>query len=50
MTDVAKRLRIEFIKLNEDVAKQFTIDDYVRVLPAGESHITDAGQTKIEPI
>jgi hypothetical protein len=48
MTEAAKRVRMEFIKLNEDVAKQFTIDDYVRVLPAGESHITDVGQSKIE--
>jgi predicted ribosome quality control (RQC) complex YloA/Tae2 family protein len=48
MTDVAKRLRIEFIKLNEDAAKQFTIDDFVRVLPAGESHVIDVGQTRIE--
>ncbi len=48
MTETAKRLRIEFIKLSEDIAKQFSIDDYVRVLPAGESHITDIGLTKIE--
>lgn len=48
ITEVAKRLRIEFIKLNEDVAKQFNIDDYVRVFPAGESHITETGLTKIE--
>lgn len=48
MTDCAKRIRTEFIKLQEDVAKQFDIDDYVRVLPAGTSHITESGNTKIE--
>ncbi|MEW6044432.1 MAG: ribosome rescue protein RqcH [Thermoproteota archaeon] len=49
MTETAKRLRVEFIKLSEDIAKQFTIDDFVRVLPAGESRITDLGLTKVEP-
>jgi hypothetical protein len=49
MTDVAKKLRLEFIKLQEDVAKKFTIDDFVRVLPAGTSHIVDVGLTKVEP-
>jgi predicted ribosome quality control (RQC) complex YloA/Tae2 family protein len=49
MTDVAKKLRLEFIKLQEDVAKKFTIDDFVRVLPPGTSHIVDVGLTKVEP-
>jgi hypothetical protein len=48
MTDTAKKLRVEFIKLREEIAKQFTIDDFVRVLPAGTSHITDIGLPKIE--
>ncbi|HET8720338.1 MAG TPA: ribosome rescue protein RqcH [Candidatus Nitrosotenuis sp.] len=48
MTDVAKKIRLEFIKLDEDLTKQFTIDDFVRVLPAGTSHITDIGLSKIE--
>lgn len=48
MTECAKRLRVEFIKLQEDIAKQFTIDDFVRALPAGESHITESGNTKVE--
>lgn len=48
ITDTAKRLRVEFIKLQEDIAKQFDIDDFVRALPAGESHITETGNTKIE--
>ncbi len=48
MPEVAKRIRLEFIKLNEDVAKHFTIDDYVRVLPAGGSRIVDVGLSKLE--
>jgi predicted ribosome quality control (RQC) complex YloA/Tae2 family protein len=48
MTDVAKKLRLEFIKLDEDLTKQFTIDDFVRVLPAGTSRIVDVGTSKVE--
>ncbi|NDB47049.1 MAG: fibronectin-binding domain-containing protein [Nitrososphaeria archaeon] len=48
MTDCAKRIRTEFIKLREDIAKRFDIDEYVRVLPAGQSHIVESGNTKIE--
>jgi predicted ribosome quality control (RQC) complex YloA/Tae2 family protein len=46
--EIAKRIRLEFIKLNEEIAKQFTIDDYVRVLPAGTSRIVDVGLSKVE--
>jgi len=49
MTETARRLRVEFIKLQEDIAKQFDIDDFVRALPAGESHIAETGNTKVEP-
>lgn len=49
MTETAKRLRVEFIRLQEDIAKQFDIDDFVRALPAGESHIVETGRTKVEP-
>lgn len=48
MPDVAKRLRSEFIRLEEDIAKHFTIDDYVRVLPAGESHVAEVVLTKVD--
>jgi predicted ribosome quality control (RQC) complex YloA/Tae2 family protein len=48
MTETAKKLRVEFIKLREEIAKQFTIDEFVRVLPAGTSHITDIGLPKVE--
>jgi len=35
MVDAAKKIRIEFSKLEEAIAKSISIDDYVRVLPAG---------------
>lgn len=49
MPDVAKRLRADFIRVEEEIAKQFTIDDYVRVLPAGESHVTEVAVAKLQP-
>ena len=41
MVDAAKKLRIEFSKLNEEVVKQYNIDDFVRVLPAGKTQIKE---------
>ena len=42
MVEAAKKIRLEFLKLNE-VAKKISIDDFVRVLPAGKSQIKDIG-------
>jgi predicted ribosome quality control (RQC) complex YloA/Tae2 family protein len=43
MADVAKRIRYEFLSSNEEIAKPFSIDDYVRVLPAGACKIIESG-------
>ncbi len=45
MTELAKKIRLEFLKLaeNQDVIKAFSIDDFIRVLPAGDSHIVESG-------
>ena len=45
MTEFAKKIRLEFLKLaeNEDIVKAFTIDDFTRALPAGDSHIVESG-------
>ena len=43
MSDTAKKIRLEFLRLAEDIAKKITIDDFVRVLPAGQSQIKEAG-------
>ena len=42
MVETAKKIRLEFLKLNE-VAKKISIDDFVRVMPAGKSQIKDIG-------
>lgn len=44
MVDVAKKIRLEFAKINEDIVKQYNIDDFVRVLPAGESQVKEVKQ------
>lgn len=45
MTELAKKIRLEFLKLaeNQDVVKAFNIDDFIRALPAGDSHIVESG-------
>ncbi len=44
MTELAKKIRLEFLKIaeNQDVIKAFNIDDFIRALPAGDSHITES--------
>ena len=44
ISDAAKRIRLEFLRMNHGrpgggSADQYTIDDYTRILPAGKSHI-----------
>ncbi|MCV0393239.1 MAG: NFACT family protein [Nitrosopumilus sp.] len=41
MVDVAKKIRIEFLKLEEDITKKISLDDFVRVLPSGKSQIKE---------
>ena len=41
MVDVAKKIRIEFSKLQEEITKKISIDDFVRVLPPGKSQIKE---------
>jgi hypothetical protein len=43
MVDSAKKIKLEFIKMKEDVVKSLSIDEFVRVLPAGESHVLESG-------
>ena len=46
MTELAKKIRLEFLKMaeNQDVIKAFTIDDFIRALPAGDAHIVETGE------
>jgi len=41
MVDAAKKIRIEFSKIHEEITKKFSIDDFVRVMPAGKSQIKE---------
>lgn len=41
MVETAKKIKMEFSKLEEEISKNITIDDFVRVLPAGQSQIKE---------
>ena len=43
MVDAAKLIKKEFTKIKGNIVKNISIDEFVRVLPAGESHITESG-------
>ena len=45
MTEIAKKIKFEFLKFKEkeSMVKAISIDDFIRVLPAGESHIVESG-------
>ena len=49
MADTAKKIRIEFSKLKEEIARSISIDDYVRALPAGKSQIKQVSQGDASP-
>jgi predicted ribosome quality control (RQC) complex YloA/Tae2 family protein len=48
MVDTAKKIRIEFLKIYEEIAKKISIDDFVRVLPAGKSQIKEIGMGDLQ--
>ena len=37
--DTAKRIRSEFMGIDEEISARFTVDDYLRAIPAGKSHV-----------
>ena len=43
MVDAAKKIRIEFAKIFEKITKEISIDEFVRVLPAGKSQVKEIG-------
>ena len=43
MVEVAKKIKLEFSKLEEEITKHISIDDFVRALPAGQSQIKEVG-------
>ena len=42
-TDVAKKIRTEFMKMKGGIIKYISLDEFVRILPAGESHVIEFG-------
>ena len=50
MVEAAKKIRIEFSKLEEQIAKNISIDDYVRALPAGKNQIIKIEYGDANPI
>ena len=45
-TDAAKKIRSEFLKLDDSVTKGIGVDEFVRVLPPSMCHMVDAGKNK----
>jgi len=45
MVEAAKKIKIEFQKFKEkeEIVKAISIDDFIRVLPAGDSHMVGSG-------
>ena len=43
MVEIAKKIKLEINKMTDNVAKSLSIDEFVRVLPAGDSHIVESG-------
>ncbi len=41
MAECAKKIRIEFSKMFEDITRKINIDEFVRALPAGKSQIVE---------
>jgi predicted ribosome quality control (RQC) complex YloA/Tae2 family protein len=46
MVELAKKVKLEFMKFKEkeEIVKAIPIDDFTRVLPAGDSHIVEVGE------
>jgi len=42
-SDVAKKIKTEFIKMEGEIIKNISLDEFVRVLPAGSSHVIESG-------
>ena len=47
MTDVAKKIRREFLGMKEDIVKLMSIDEFTRILPAGKSYVVESSLGKV---
>ena len=45
MTEMARKVKLEFMKFKEkeEIVKAISMDDFIRMLPAGDSHIVESG-------
>jgi predicted ribosome quality control (RQC) complex YloA/Tae2 family protein len=48
MVECAKKIRMEFSKLFEDITRKINIDEFVRALPAGKSQIIKVGISDLQ--
>lgn len=48
MAECAKKIRIEFLKIFEDITRKINIDEFVRALPAGKSQIREISLGDLE--
>ena len=48
MVDAAKKIRIEFSKIYDEITKKISIDDFVRIMPAGKSQIKEVNTGNAE--
>ena len=48
MAECAKKVRLEFLKIFEDITKKFNIDEFVRALPPGKSQIKEVSMGDLE--
>ena len=48
MVDAAKKIRIEFLKIYEDITRKINIDEFVRALPAGKSQIIEVSYGNLQ--
>ena len=48
MAENAKKIRLEFLKLFEDITRKINIDEFVRALPAGKSQIKEISLGDLE--
>ena len=44
MVDAAKKIRLEFSKIHEEITKKISIDEFVRIMPAGKSQVKDVSR------
>ena len=48
MAECAKKIRLEFLKIFENITRKINIDEFVRALPAGKSQIKEISLGDLE--